>query len=238
MAGKGHDLMFQSSGNFINGCKKVKTEFGNDENQMPASYSAKRDAPGHSRNRKSGGQRKRKKHSLKDQQQTLLINQALNTLSRSMPFVNKELTKIRTLRLTKAYINHLKKILEGEMVECKFTGKLRPITLSDFEQVVNEEMQINNSYKERAKEEISLDTTRALSLSQDGESLPSTTPTNTDPKQGGKQCATPNLSQMKHQPSSTSPMQMQFDNNFCTNNFSCGYPMFDPTLGQYSFNFM
>ncbi|KAI1722459.1 hypothetical protein Ddc_06616 [Ditylenchus destructor] len=206
MAGKGHDLMFQSSGNFINGCKKVKAEFGNDENQMPGSYSAKRDAPGHARNRKSTAHPKRKKQPWKEQQRNLEIKEALNTLSHSMPFVNKEMSRIRTLRLAKAYINHLKKILEGEM--------------------------------ERALEEISLDTTRTSSLSQDDESPPSTTPTTADPKQGRKRSATPNVSQIKHQPPSTSPMQMQFANNFCTNNFSYGYPMFDPTFSQYCFNFM
>ncbi|KAI1712853.1 Helix-loop-helix DNA-binding domain protein [Ditylenchus destructor] len=234
MADKGHDLMFQNSGNFINECKK---EFGNDENQMPGSYSGQRDAPGPARpTRKSSGQPKRKKQPWKEQQRNLEIKEALSTLSRSMPFVSKELTRIRTLRLAKAYINHLKKILEGEMVECKFTGKLRPVTLSDFEQVVNEEMQINNSYKERAEEEISLDTTRASSLSQNYESPSPTTPTTTDPKQGRKR--TPNLPQIKQQPPSTSPMEMQFANNFCANNFSYAYPMFDPTFSQYCFNFM
>lgn len=39
-------------------------------------------------------------------------------------------------------------------VFCEHTGKTRPLTMSDFEKVVNQEMQTNNSYKDRAEVEM------------------------------------------------------------------------------------
>lgn len=64
----------------------------------------------------NGKTKKRKKSTEKERQRNLEIKAALSTLSKSMPYVNKELSRIRTLRLAREYIKHLKRILQGEMV--------------------------------------------------------------------------------------------------------------------------
>lgn len=59
---------------------------------------------------------KRKKSSENERKRNLDIKDALKTLAASMPYVKRDLSRIRTLRLAKEYIEHMRRILEGELV--------------------------------------------------------------------------------------------------------------------------
>uniref|UniRef100_A0A915DQE1 BHLH domain-containing protein n=1 Tax=Ditylenchus dipsaci TaxID=166011 RepID=A0A915DQE1_9BILA len=147
---------------------------------------------------------KRKKSSDKERQRNLEIKEALVVLSKSVPYVNKDLSRIRTLRLAKEYINHLRRILQGETVTCDYSGSQRPLTMNDFERVVNQEMQTNNSYKDRADEELSTGGTNSYSNSP--------APTRDSPKSQSEKENTKKEKQMDMLPGQSEP-------NYCLNSF-------------------
>jgi hypothetical protein len=64
---------------------------------------------------------KKKKSSEKERVRNLQIKKFLEEIRKHIPHVEKNLSKIRTLRLASEYINHLQRILGGEMVSKKFS---------------------------------------------------------------------------------------------------------------------
>ncbi|PIC36447.1 hypothetical protein B9Z55_015435 [Caenorhabditis nigoni] len=82
------------------------------------------------------------------------INEAFDTLQLHIPFLRaderKSLSKIKALRLAKKYIEHLTQLAEGNQMADPVSNETRPLELTDFRQVVTDEMRNRNSYRERA----------------------------------------------------------------------------------------
>ncbi|CAO4375330.1 unnamed protein product [Caenorhabditis nigoni] len=82
------------------------------------------------------------------------INEAFDTLQQHIPFLRaderKSLSKIKALRLAKKYIEHLTQLAEGNQMADPLSNETRPLELTDFRQVVTDEMRSRNSYRERA----------------------------------------------------------------------------------------
>ncbi|CAO4375303.1 unnamed protein product [Caenorhabditis nigoni] len=82
------------------------------------------------------------------------INEAFDTLQQHIPFLRaderKSLSKIKALRLAKKYIEHLTQLAEGNQMADPVSNETRPLELTDFRQVVTDEMRSRNSYRERA----------------------------------------------------------------------------------------
>uniref|UniRef100_A0A0N5BA77 BHLH domain-containing protein n=1 Tax=Strongyloides papillosus TaxID=174720 RepID=A0A0N5BA77_STREA len=89
------------------------------------------------------------------------INIYFDHLQKLVPFVpeKQRLPKIKLLKLTMRYIEHLKKCINGELIVDKEHSSngydyKRVITRDDFKQTAIEELQHKNSYISRANEEL------------------------------------------------------------------------------------
>ncbi|CEF68472.1 Myc-type, basic helix-loop-helix (bHLH) domain-containing protein [Strongyloides ratti] len=89
------------------------------------------------------------------------INIYFDHLQKLVPFVpeKQRLPKIKLLKLTMRYIEHLKKCINGELIVDKEHSSngydyKRVITREDFKQTAIEELQHKNSYISRANEEL------------------------------------------------------------------------------------
>uniref|UniRef100_A0AC35TKN6 BHLH domain-containing protein n=1 Tax=Rhabditophanes sp. KR3021 TaxID=114890 RepID=A0AC35TKN6_9BILA len=82
------------------------------------------------------------------------FKQAYSDLQSIIPYTNckHQLPKIKVLNLTIKYINHLQQILNEEVIND--TMYARPLQITDFEDVLKEELKIKNTYIARAKKEI------------------------------------------------------------------------------------
>ncbi|EFP12868.1 hypothetical protein GCK72_025185 [Caenorhabditis remanei] len=82
------------------------------------------------------------------------INSAFDTLQQRIPYLRaeerKNLPKIKTLRLAMQYINHLKKLVDGNEITETESNETRPLCHTDFRTTVTNEMRLRNSYRERA----------------------------------------------------------------------------------------
>lgn len=77
---------------------------------------------------------KKKKSSEKERVRNLQIKKLLEEIRIHVPYVEKNLSKIRTLRLASEYINHLKRILSGEMVSFQWdlVGVFKSLVIPEF----------------------------------------------------------------------------------------------------------
>ncbi|CAJ0592527.1 unnamed protein product [Cylicocyclus nassatus] len=107
----------------------------------------------------SPDEHRRLRSTLKEKRRNIEINDAFENLQRQLPHVpaSTRLPKIKTLRLALKYIEHLSTILNGDkQVMSDYLAGPRPLCIEDFAAVAMQEMQIRNSYTERAREEENL----------------------------------------------------------------------------------
>ncbi|PAV85632.1 hypothetical protein WR25_08246 [Diploscapter pachys] len=97
---------------------------------------------------------KKKKSSVKEKRRNDELNTAFKNLQAKLPHIPRHgrLPKIKTLRIAHRYIQHLNAVLEGRMID-HFTY-VRPLSIDDFANVAEEEIQTKNRYTERADEEL------------------------------------------------------------------------------------
>ncbi|WKX89509.1 hypothetical protein Q1695_008847 [Nippostrongylus brasiliensis] len=102
---------------------------------------------------------RRLRSTLKEKKRNIEINDAFEKLQRQLPHVpsSTRLPKIKTLRLALKYIEHLSTILSGDaqyfQMVSDYMSAPRPLCIEDFAAVAMQEIQIRNSYTERARSE-------------------------------------------------------------------------------------
>uniref|UniRef100_A0A1I7WSF2 BHLH domain-containing protein n=1 Tax=Heterorhabditis bacteriophora TaxID=37862 RepID=A0A1I7WSF2_HETBA len=107
---------------------------------------------------------RRLRSTLKEKKRNVEINQAFENLQRQLPHVptSTRLPKIKTLRLALKYIEHLNSILNGDkqaslffiaFIMSNYMNGPRPLCIDDFAAVAMQEIQVRNSYTDRAKTE-------------------------------------------------------------------------------------
>ncbi|XGW22716.1 hypothetical protein V3C99_005157 [Haemonchus contortus] len=104
----------------------------------------------------SPDENRRLRSTLKEKKRNIEINDAFEKLQRQLPHVptSTRLPKIKTLRLALKYIEHLNTILSGEkQIMSDYMSNPRPLCVEDFAAVAMQEIQIRNSYTERARSE-------------------------------------------------------------------------------------
>ncbi|KAK6728464.1 hypothetical protein RB195_005850 [Necator americanus] len=114
------------------------------------------DMPRQSSSSSSPDENRRLRSTLKEKRRNIEINDAFEKLQRQLPHVpaSTRLPKIKTLRLALKYIEHLNTILSGDkQVMSDYMTAPRPLCIEDFAAVAMQEIQIRNSYTDRAREE-------------------------------------------------------------------------------------
>ncbi|PIO69445.1 Helix-loop-helix DNA-binding domain protein [Teladorsagia circumcincta] len=104
----------------------------------------------------SPDENRRLRSTLKEKKRNIEINDAFEKLQRQLPHVpsSTRLPKIKTLRLALKYIEHLNTILSGDkQIMSDYMSNPRPLCVEDFAAVAMQEIQIRNSYTERARSE-------------------------------------------------------------------------------------
>ncbi|EPB75199.1 Helix-loop-helix DNA-binding domain protein [Ancylostoma ceylanicum] len=104
----------------------------------------------------SPDEHRRLRSTLKEKKRNIEINDAFEKLQRQLPHVpsSTRLPKIKTLRLALKYIEHLNTILNGDkQIMSDYMTSPRPLCIEDFAAVAMQEMQIRNSYTDRARAE-------------------------------------------------------------------------------------
>ncbi|KJH44829.1 Helix-loop-helix DNA-binding domain protein [Dictyocaulus viviparus] len=122
----------------------------------------------HSSSSSSPDENRRLRSTLKEKKRNIEINEAFERLQKQLPHVptSTRLPKIKTLRLALKYIEHLKTILSGDkQIMSDYMSSPRPLCIEDFAAVAMQEIQIRNSYTDRARSEEGISGVRATSSS-------------------------------------------------------------------------
>ncbi|KHJ90567.1 Helix-loop-helix DNA-binding domain protein [Oesophagostomum dentatum] len=104
----------------------------------------------------SPDENRRLRSTLKEKRRNIEINDAFERLQSQLPHVptSTRLPKIKTLRLALKYIEHLNTILAGDkQIMSDYMTAPRPLCIEDFAAVAMQEMQLRNSYTDRARAE-------------------------------------------------------------------------------------